>query len=205
MKKSELMALLEGVNEDGNITDILKQTDLYKSSLTLDNFKNLIGNDKEFKSFFDSEKDKHYTKGLETWKANNLEKLVNAEVLKRTGKNETPEQKQLRELQEKFNAMEKANKTLEIKNKFKDVLAEKGLNDFSDFLLNAEDEEVINANISLFESKLTPIIEKGVNTRLGSSSHTPKKSTGGGKITWDQVNENPSLMEQYIKENSLEY
>lgn len=200
MLKNELIELLKDIDEDGNIDEILQQTHLYKSSLSLDNFKRLIGNDKDFKSFFDSEKDKHYTKGLETWKANNLNKLVEAEVLKRTGKSETPEQKALRELQEKFNAMEKANKTLEIKNKFKDILAEKGLNDFSDFLLNAEDEEVINANISLFESKLTPIIEKGVNTRLGTSSHTPKKGTTGGKITWEQVNENPALMEQYFKE-----
>ena len=45
MKKKELLELLNDIEEDGNVDEILQETDLYKSSLTLDNFKQKVEND----------------------------------------------------------------------------------------------------------------------------------------------------------------
>ena len=46
------------------------------------------------------------TAGIESFKKNGMQKLIEAEVLKRTGKNETPEQKAIRELQEETGAVD---------------------------------------------------------------------------------------------------
>ena len=73
MKKKDLLELLVDIEEDGIVDEILQGTDLYKSRLSLDSFKDLVATDKEFKSFLDSEKDKHADKVLKTFKANNLE------------------------------------------------------------------------------------------------------------------------------------
>ena len=86
MLKKELAELLKNMKDDDNIDETLKGTDTVKalvnSGLTLDAFKAKM-NDPAFKSFMDSEKDKHSTKYLETWKANNLDDLVQAEYAKK--------------------------------------------------------------------------------------------------------------------------
>lgn len=86
MLKKELNELLKNMKDDDNIDETLKGTDTVKAlvngGLTLDAFKAKM-NDPAFKSFMDSEKDKHSTKYLETWKANNLDDLVQAEYVKK--------------------------------------------------------------------------------------------------------------------------
>ena len=42
MKKKELLELLNDIEEDGTVDEVLQETDLYKSSLSLDNFKQLV-------------------------------------------------------------------------------------------------------------------------------------------------------------------
>lgn len=187
MKKKDLLELLNDIDEDGNIDEILQETDLYKSSLTLDNFKQKVATDREFKSFLDSEKDKHADKVLKTFKANNLEKLIDAEVLKRTGKNETPEQKAIRELQEQLANMGKEKEKAERIAKYKDVLAEKKIpSNLTSFILG-EDDEVTEANINIFEDAMKTYVENKVKERLKDSKYTPPKS-GEKKMTRDEFN-----------------
>ena len=107
MEKRELIDLLAEIEDDGNIDEILKDTDLYKSALEFENIKPLFASNDDFKSFLDSEKDKHADKALKTWKANNLDKIIQSEILKATQVKETPEQKAIRELEAKLDAMSK--------------------------------------------------------------------------------------------------
>lgn len=187
MKKKDLLELLNDIEEDGNIDEILQETDLYKSSLTLDNFKQKVATDREFKSFLDSEKDKHADKVLKTFKANNLEKLIDAEVLKRTGKNETPEQKAIRELQEQLANMGKEKEKAERIAKYKDVLVKKKIpSQLSDFILG-EDDDVTDANINIFEDAMKTYVENKVKERLKDSKYTPPKS-GEKKMTREEFN-----------------
>lgn len=187
MKKKDLLELLVDIEEDGIVDEILQGTDLYKSRLSLDSFKDLVATDKEFKSFLDSEKDKHADKVLKTFKANNLEKLIDAEVLKRTGKNETPEQKAIRELQEQLANMGKEKEKAERIAKYKDVLAEKKIpSNLTSFILG-EDDEVTEANINIFEDAMKTYVENKVKERLKDSKYTPPKS-GEKKMTRDEFN-----------------
>lgn len=191
MLKKEILELLKDIDDEGSVDEVLTQTDLYKSSLSLDNFKNLIATDKEYKSFMDSEKDKHAEKAkataLENFKMKDMQTLIEAEVLKRTGKNETPEQKALRELQEKFDKLEKEKARAEKISKYKDILNEKKIpSKIGEFLLNSDDEDVINANITLFEEQLKPYVDEKVNIRLGDSSYNPPSGDEGTTITKEQ-------------------
>ena len=187
MKKKDLLELLVDIEEDGIVDEILQGTDLYKSRLSLDSFKDLVATDKEFKSFLDSEKDKHADKVLKTFKANNLEKLIEAEVLKRTGKTETPEQKAIRELQEQLANMGKEKEKAERIAKYKDVLVKKKIpSQLSDFILG-EDDDITDANINIFEDAMKTYVESKVKERLKDSKYTPPKS-GEKKMTRDEFN-----------------
>lgn len=187
MKKKDLLELLVDIEEDGIVDEILQGTDLYKSRLSLDSFKDLVATDREFKSFLDSEKDKHADKVLKTFKANNLEKLIEAEVLKRTGKTETPEQKAIRELQEQLANMGKEKEKAERIAKYKDVLVKKKIpSQLSDFILG-EDDDITDANINIFEDAMKTYVESKVKERLKDSKYTPPKS-GEKKMTRDEFN-----------------
>lgn len=176
MKKQELLNLLTDINEDGNIDEILKSTDLFKSALSFDNIKPLFTSDEAFKSYLDSEKDKHYAKALTTWKANNLDKIIQAEVQKATNKDETPEQKKIRELEERVNQSEKQRAKAERVAKYKDELAKKKIpSNLTDFILG-EDDEVTEANINLFEEAMKSYVDSEVNARLKESKYTPPTS-----------------------------
>lgn len=78
MNKKDLLKLIENIDDEGSVDEVLSKSDFAKSflqnGLTLNAFKEKIKTDKEFKSFMDSENDKHHSKALETWKDNNLEK-----------------------------------------------------------------------------------------------------------------------------------
>ena len=182
MKKHELITLLNDIQDDGNIDEILQETELFKNASKFDTQK--ILNDKNFMSFLDSEKDKHADKVLKTWKANNLEKVIESEVLKRTSTKETPEQKAIRELQEQLASLSKEKEVATRQAKFKDVMVQKNIpTSLTNFLLG-EDDETTEANINIFEEAMSSYVEKQVNAKLKDSSYVPPK---GDKVNIDKT------------------
>ena len=176
MEKRELIDLLAEIEDDGNIDEILKDTDLYKSALEFENIKPLFASNDDFKSFLDSEKDKHADKALKTWKANNLDKIIQSEILKATQVKETPEQKAIRELEAKLDAMSKEKEKVERQAKYKDILAKKKIpSDLTDFILG-EDDEVTDSNITRFEEAMKTYIDEKVSAKLKESAYVPPKS-----------------------------
>lgn len=183
MLKNELLKLVEGIEESGSIDEVLSNTDLVKgllsSNLNLENFKAKM-NEGEFKGYLDSIKDQHSSKALETWKKNNLQKLIDDEIKKRDP-NKTPEQIKIEELEKKFADMEKAKTRAEMTSKYKDVLSEKGVDSkYLKFLL-ADDEETTTANIEEFVGGLQPMIETMTNNKLRNPN--PPKVGGNENLT----------------------
>jgi len=82
------------------------------STLTKEQIRELSEKNDAFKEYVNQQKDQHFSKSIETWKANNLQKLVDEELNKRNPK-ETPEQKALRELQEEVKELKLAKTTAE--------------------------------------------------------------------------------------------
>lgn len=201
MKKNELLALLNEIEDDAEIDEIILGNGFAKPITDVDGLNSLLSGNKELQGLFD----KKVTAGIETFKKGGMQKLIEAEVLKRTGKNETPEQKEIRELKERLDKADQERAKAEMVAKYKDVFNEKKIpSTMLDFLLG-EDEETTGANIELFENSMKQYIEAGIKVKLGASEYTPPTGGGNvGKVTWEQVIENPSLYNTYLEQNKGE-
>ncbi|NFI80962.1 DUF4355 domain-containing protein [Clostridium botulinum] len=175
MFKKDLLKLTENIEDEGSVDEVLSQSDFAKSllssGLTLDAFKEKE-NDTEFKSYLDSIKDTHFTKALETWKANNLNKMVEAELLKRNP-SKTPEQLKLEEMEQRLNESEKQRKLSDQKSRIKSDESYKGIDSKIIDLLVNEDEEITKANLAIYVEGNKPFIQSEIEKRLKDNQYTP--------------------------------
>ena len=201
MNKAELLALINEVDDNADIDEIILSNGFAKPITDVEGLNKLLESDKSLQGLFD----KKVTTGIENFKKNGMQKIIEAEVLKRTGKNETPEQKEIRELKERLDKADKEKAKAEMISKYKDVLTEKKIpSNMIDFLL-AEDDETTGANIELFENSMKQYIETGIKAKLGDSEYTPPTGGGNvGKVTWEQVIDNPSLYNTYLEQSKGE-
>ncbi len=209
MLKNELLELIKKIPEDGEILDSLKgieglaNSSIDYSKLTIEDYKNILENNKEIKGYWTSEKDSVISKAIDShdkkFMAEKLPKLVEDELKKKSNEGLTEEQIQLKELQKQIETMKFEKQRAELSSKYSKTLAEKKLpSDLIDFVLS-DNEEVINSNISKFETMMKSYVDGQVNERLKGSPKPPKSLDNnlGGKITWDEVLENPNLYEKY--------
>ena len=201
MNKAELLALINEADDNADIDEIILSNGFAKPITDVEGLNKLLESDKSLQGLFD----KKVTTGIENFKKNGMQKLIEAEVLKRTGKNETPEQKEIRELKERLDKADKEKAKAEMISKYKDVLTEKKIpSNMIDFLL-AEDDETTGANIELFENSMKQYIETGIKAKLGDSEYTPPTGGGNvGRVTWEQVIDNPSLYNTYLEQSKGE-
>ncbi|MBE6071048.1 MAG: DUF4355 domain-containing protein [Clostridium butyricum] len=190
MKKTDLLKLIEGIEDEGSVDEVLSQSDFAKSLLTsgvtLDAFKGKE-NEPEFKSYLDSIKDTHFNKALETWKSNNLQTIINDEVLKATGKKKTPEQIKIEELEKQFNEQKAKAEKAETVAKYKDVLAEKKIPmEMIDYFLT-DNEETTNTRIDNFTTYVEGMVSSGVKEKISDGSYTPPGENGAGDLTADDI------------------
>lgn len=115
--------------------------------------KDFVGKDSSAKSWFDSEKDKHANKSLETWKSNNLQKLIDAAVAK-ANPQETSEQKRIRELEERIKQFQRYSERKELVNKTLKFAAENEIpSDFIDRFLGGDQEITIKTKDKEIDSR----------------------------------------------------
>ena len=193
------------INEVKAFLETNKETEEVKSFINgykvvdLESVKKLVttaGNN-EVKSWFDSEIGTRATKGIETFKAKELDKLINEEVDKRTGKNETPEMKRIRELEEKLASKEKSEVRQEMLNKARKIVDDKKLPlDILD-LINLESDDLINTNISKFEKMFNSYIAKAVEETVKTNSYKPtgKETKNTKQITKEDI-ENMTVIQR---------
>lgn len=188
MKKIDLLNLIESLEDEADILDTLKEQEEIKGlikpfdveKITLEDFKKVITENKEIKGYYTSEKDRAVSKGIETFKSNNLQKLIDEELKKKSNEGLSEEAIQLKELQAKFEALEKEKIISELKGKYTKSLAEKGLSaELVDFVFN-EDEEIFNSNVDKINSILQNSINSKTNEILNNNEYIPP--TSGGNI-----------------------
>lgn len=149
---------------------------------SLELFKDMIESDKDFKSFMDSERDKHLSKGIETFKTNNLEKLVNDEIKVRFPESD-PKDLALQELQRKIESMEQEKNYERLTNVALKQATERGLpSDLINFFIG-QDEESTLSNLSKLEEVFNSKLETSVKDRLKGDGYVPPKSSGSKTIT----------------------
>ncbi|WP_368235974.1 DUF4355 domain-containing protein [Clostridium perfringens] len=188
MLKKELLELINEVEEDSEIDEIILNNGFAKP-LDVNGFNELLASNKDIQSLVDGK----VTKGIESFKKKSMPKLVEAEVLKRTGETETPEAKAIRELQQKLDAMEKEKARAEMVAKFKDTLIDKKIpSKLIDFVLG-DDEETTTANIELFEDSMRTYINSQVSEKLNNGYKPPIEATPVASKTYEGLLNNDNL------------
>ncbi|AMV11532.1 hypothetical protein GT3570_11420 [Geobacillus thermoleovorans] len=145
-------------------------------SVSVEEVQKMLVENEELKKFFDSEKDKHFSKGLETWKRNNLQKLIDEEIKKRFPEAD-PKDVKLKELEAKIQQMEQEKLRESLKNKALTIATEKKLPvQLIDFLIG-QDEESTLQNLATFEEVWTQNLQALVEEKLKTSGVNPKDSS----------------------------
>ena len=153
-----------------------------KENLTLEELKNIINENEGFKAWLSSEKDRHFSTSLNTWKENNLSKEVEKEISKRYPA-ETEEQKKLRDLELKLQAMEQESKMKELKANTMRVINDKQLDsEILDFVLS-DNEETTIANIDKFEGLVERLANKRLEEKYKNANTTPSQSVGQATLS----------------------
>ena len=172
----QLKALIEQGKDDKDVQSFLGEM----KKVNKDDVVAFLGTD-EGKKILQPINDAFFTKGLKTWQDSNLQKIKDDAVA--ASKNETPEQKQIRELNEKFNNESKLRAREAIKNKVLQSLTSKGLpTDLADLVSKVETEEEIPGIIETLEKILTSQKEN-LTAEFQKSNGRTVVSPGKTKLT----------------------
>ena len=173
---------VEQVEEIKAVVDEPKADLINKENLTLEELKNIINGNEGFKAWLSSEKDRHFSTSLNTWKENNLSKEVEKEISKRYPA-ETEEQKKLRDLELKLQSMEQESKMKEIKANTMRVINDKKLDsEILDFVLS-ETEEITISKIDKLESLIDRLATQRVEEKYKQANTTPSTSIGEATLS----------------------
>ena len=170
------------VEETKAVVDEPKADLINKDNLTLEELKNIINTNDGFKAWLNSEKDRHFSTSLNTWKENNLAKEVEKEISKRYPA-ETEEQKKLRDLELKLQSMEQESKMKELKANTMKVINDKKLDsEIIDFVLS-DNEEVTNAKIDKLEGLIEKLAAQRLEEKHKNANNTPSTSIGEATLS----------------------
>lgn len=166
--------------------------------VSVEGVQKFLNENEDGKRWLDSERDKHLSKGLDTWKSNNLQKEINKRI-KELYPDETEEKKQLRELNDKIQKMEQEKQREVLKNKALTIATEKKLpiNKIIDLVI-ANDEETTLSNIGRFEEIFGASVQTAVEERLKGNGYTPPNNSGQGN---QPKNLNDALKNYYSNNN----
>lgn len=151
----------------------------------------------------ESERDQHVTTSLETWKKNNLKTLIDEEINKRNP-GETPEQKRIRELEEKLEKQTKDAERNALKEKALAYMTEKGYDGkfatkyVERFL--ADDETGTNATLDEFKADFDAIVQSQVEEKLKGANRNP----GGGQTDTSEKSKGAQLAEDMKKHSNTQ-
>lgn len=194
MLKSELLELIRDIEEEGVIDEKLSSIGFAKPLKFKD--KNVM-TDKDLLHLIDSERDK----GIEGFKKNGMLKIIEQEVAKRTDNSETPEQKRIRELEERLDKADKDKQYAEMTARYKDILSEKKIPSNLINMMLGEDDEKTDENIKIFENSMKSYIDNQVQERLNGGYKPPIEETGKTNNTYESLLKNDNLS----MEEALEY
>jgi len=190
MTLEEIKAYLETNKEN---SDVKAYLDSFKVQPTLEVFKSKLG-EPDFKSFMDSEKDKHLTKGIETFKTNNLDALVTAKI-KELYPDTDPKDKAIADMKAELAAMKAEGLRKERVNVALKIATEKKLPvEIIDYFIGQDEETTIN-NLTVLEKVFSPHVEALVAERMKPTYVPPSGGTPpSGKNPWSK--EHFNLTEQ---------
>jgi hypothetical protein len=146
--------------------------------------------------------DQHFTKGLETWKSNNLAGLIDEEIKKKFP-GETEEQKRLRKLEEELAQERQARLKSELINKATTLATQKGLPvELVAYFVGQDEDSTVN-NLTALENIWQQNIEKAVEEKFKENGRSPNQGGGpGGQINpWKKETFNLTEQGRLLRDN----
>ncbi|WP_353856445.1 DUF4355 domain-containing protein [Bacillus sp. Bos-x628] len=151
------------------------------SAVSADKVKGFLETE-EGKKLLQPRLDQHFTKGLETWKANNLEKIIKDEVSKRNPA-KTPEQIEVEKLRKEIEAERAARNRETLVNKALKFADEKKLpKGLIDFFIG-ENEEATIENLSKLEESFNSALQNAVEAKFKESGRSIERGNGSAHST----------------------
>lgn len=169
MTREELEKILKE-----NRAEALEILNIKDKAFTLQDFKEFYEKDDQAKRFVKSEIDRAVTKGIETWKENNLQAEVDRKV-KELYPEESEDQKELKKLRAEFETLKGEKKREEITNRALRKLHEKNLPQDLIKHLNIREDQDPDETIETFTKTLEGIVDTRVKTQLKKFSRNDIK------------------------------
>lgn len=168
---------MENVIKEG-----VKSTNNAVGDLTLDQFKNAIANNLEVKGYYDSLIDKtvakRLDKGIDAWKEQNIESLINEEINKRYPQ-KTEQEIEFENKQQELDQAISEKKQLELQIKYQNLVAESEIPLEMINFVAGEDVESTMSNIETFKKVMAQYVDKEVSKRFLASSYVPPGTSPG--------------------------
>ncbi|ADL08037.1 DUF4355 domain-containing protein [Thermosediminibacter oceani] len=169
MTLEEVKAFLEANQDKDEVKSFIS------GFITLEKVKSLVNENPEFKSWFDSERDKHLQKGLEKWKSNNLQKLIDEEIKRRYPEKDEKDI-EIAKLRAEFEKMKAEALRKDLTNKALKIAQERGLpTEIIDFFVG-EDERTTTDNLMKLERVFNEAVNNIVQQRLKGTYQPPKET-----------------------------
>ena len=156
------------------------------SALSPDQIKSFLDSDPEGQKLVQSLTDARVTKGIETWRQNNLDKLLTERVEQEISKRypaETEEQKRLRALEQELAKEREARVRESLRVRALSEATTKGLpTEIVDHFLGT-DEETTLANVGKLESVWKAALQRAVEERFAAGGRQPVRTSPDDRQT----------------------
>lgn len=177
MNIEEIKQFLEQNKENEEVKTFVGEL----SAVSADKVKGFLETE-EGKKLLQPRLDQHFTKSLDTWKENNLEKIVEDEVSKRNP-SKTPEQLEVEKLRKEIEAEKAARNRETLVNKALKAADEKKLpKDVIDFFIG-ENEDSTLENLSKLEESFNAAVQAAVDVKFKESGREIERGNGTGNST----------------------
>ncbi|MDA1478367.1 DUF4355 domain-containing protein [Bacillus changyiensis] len=149
------------------------------SAVSADKVKGFLDTD-DGKQLIQPKLDQYFSKSLETWKANNLDSLVDAKV-KELYPEETEEQKRIRKLEQELENQRKESQREKLMNKAVSYASEKGLpTDLVAYFLGDDEDTTLN-NLGTLEEKYNVAVQKAIDEKFKENGREVEKGGNSGQ------------------------
>lgn len=193
MTLEEIKKFLEENKEQEDVRNYLQGL----SQVTVDGVTTFLETD-EGKKLLQPKMDSNFTKGLETWKKNNLEKIITDEIAKRNPNNKSPEQLEVEKALAEIERWKTKTIRESVRNEALKFATDNKLpSEVVDYFISLEkddDEEGTKSKESTMTNlnKLKEVwgnhLQASVNERMKSNGFNPKDGDGKPKtLTLDQL------------------
>ncbi|EQA5965398.1 TPA: DUF4355 domain-containing protein [Staphylococcus pseudintermedius] len=177
MNIEEVKTFLEDNKEQEEVKEYLKGL----KTVSVDDVKGFLDTE-EGKRFIQPELDRYHSKGLESWKEKNLEKLIEQEVQKRNPE-QTEEQKRISALEEELKKRDAEAKREKLKSYALGKAQELKLPTSLVGRFLGESDEDTEQNLKELKETFDKYVQEGVDSKFKSSGREVRESDNGDKPT----------------------